>query len=232
MNAGSRLPHIDDLLAAYALDAVDEAERAQVEEHLAACESCLGELSAYADAAALMSLGLEQAPPEHVRERLMSRIAEEADVVRPMHRRGAGAGRWLAGVAAAGLLAVGGWGIWSSFVEDDLSSVEQVVQAQDAVRHQGEIDGVAVVVVTSAEQDRAVLLGSPLPEVARDQVYQAWFVQPDGDVVSAGLVPEPGVDAELSGDLTDVTAIALTVEPDGGSEQPTSKPVGEIPLQG
>ncbi|MGI8946613.1 MAG: anti-sigma factor [Ornithinimicrobium sp.] len=230
MSAEDTKSHVEDLLAAFALDAVDEQERALVEDHLRDCPSCVGELADYADTAAQLSEGLEVAPPPQLRDRLLDEVAQEAAVVRPMRRSGRAA-RWLAGAAAAGLIAVGGWGIWS-LLEEDLTPAQEVVQAADAVEHEATVEGVQVTVVTSQERDGAVLLGAELPELEEGQVYQAWYVRPDGGVDSAGVLADAGTDAQLSGDPQGSTAIALSVEPTGGSQQPTTEPIGAIPLQG
>jgi anti-sigma-K factor RskA len=61
-----------------------------------------------------------------------------------------------------------------------------------------------------------------------DRVYQLWLVRPT-QIVSAGLGPE-GAEAggRWSRLITGVTAgdqIAISVEPAGGSAQPTTKPL-------
>lgn len=230
MSAEGTMSHVENLLAAYALDAVDADERSMIDDHLQTCDHCIVELADYAEAVAGLSEGLEVAPPRQVRDRLLQQVAEEATIVRPL-RRPRGPSRWLAGVAAAGLVAAGGWGIWS-VLDEDLSPAQQVVQAGDAVEHAAEVDGVQVTVVTSAKEDRAVLLAAELPELEQGQVYQAWFVHPGGAVSSAGVLTDPGSDKQLSGDPQGSSAVALTVEPEGGSQQPSSDPIGAIPLQG
>jgi anti-sigma-K factor RskA len=229
MNGNETEGHLDDLLAPYALDAVDDAERARVEEHLETCVHCRRELADLRETVVGLSDGHELAPPPRVRERLLEQVAAEADVVRPLRRRRGP--QWVWGVAAAGLVAVGAWGVWQVF-DEELTAVDQVVQAQDAVRHEAELDGVPVVVVTSAEQDRAVLEAADLPDLPAGQVYQAWFVREDGVIDSAGVVSDPASDAALEGDPEGSSAVALSVEPEGGSEQPTSEPVVAIPLEG
>lgn len=230
MKTEDTVPHVDDLLAAYALDAVDDDERMMVQDHLRTCSPCTEELADYAETVVRLSAGLELAPPQRVRDQLLQQVVEEASVVRPM-RRSRGPVHWLAGVAAAGLVAAGGWGIWS-MLEEDLTPAQQVVQAADAVEHEAQVEGVQLTVVTSAEQDGAVLLATELPELEEGQVYQAWFVQPGGAVDSAGVLTDPMSDVELSGDPQGSTAVALSVEPTGGSEQPTTEPIGAIPLEG
>lgn len=178
--------------------------------------------------AVLLSYGLDAPASPELRERVLAQVAAEASVVRPLasHRRPS----WVWGVAAAGVLAVGSWGVWET-LSPDLTAVEQVVQASDAVRHEAEISGGKVAVVESAEEGRAVLVADGLPALSEDEVYQAWFVLPDGSVQSAGLMGSADPDIELEGSLEQATAVALTVEPAGGSELPTSEPLGAVPLE-
>lgn len=222
--------HVDDLLAAYALDAVDDADRARVEAHLDGCATCRREVEELREASVALSDGFDVAPPPQVRQRLLEQVAAEAQVVQPIGRPPRRS-QWVWGLAAAGLVAVGSWGVWE-VLDEDLTSVEQVIQADDAVRHEAELDGTPVVVVTSQAQDRAVLVAADLPALPEGQVYQAWFLREDGVIDSAGLLTDPGADAELAGDPDGVTAVALSVEPAGGSTQPTTDPVVAIPLQG
>lgn len=225
---GQEQGHVTDLLASYALDAVDTPERELIETHLSDCAQCRAEAQEFSEMAIALSDGLEVTPPLQIRSRLLEQVASEAEVVRPL------AGRrrrsWVWGVAAAGVVAIGGWGLWQS-VGEDLTPVEQVIQADDAQRYQAQIEEVEVTVVVSPAEDRAVIVAADLPELADDQVYQAWFVRPDGAIDSAGVLEDTGTDAELEGDPDGVTAVALSVEPAGGSEQPTTEPLGAIPLE-
>ena len=222
--------HVDDLLAAYALDAVDDAERVRVEAHLGGCATCRREVEELREASVALSDGFDVPPPPQVRHRVVEQVAAEAEVVQPIGRRRRGS-QWVWGLAAAGLVAVGSWGVWEA-LDEDLTSVEQVIQADDAVRHEAELDGTPVAVVTSQAQDRAVFVGADLPALPEGQVYQAWFLREEGIVDSAGVLGDPGADVELDGDPDGVTAVALSVEPAGGSTQPTTEPVVAIPLEG
>lgn len=82
--------------------------------------------------------------------------------------------------------------------------------------------GTAVAVVTA---DAALVTASGVDAPGADQVYQLWVMR-DGAPVSAGTTGvtdgtlQIRTDAYRTGD-----ALALTVEPEGGSEQPTSEPV-------
>ncbi|MFJ6433523.1 anti-sigma factor domain-containing protein [Streptomyces sp. NPDC091416] len=90
--------------------------------------------------------------------------------------------------------------------------------------------GTATVAVSRSE-DAATLAVSGLPRLPAGKVYEAWFIE-DGEPVPAGLLSrDPGRRlALLDGPLDDATAVALSVEPAGGSAQPTTDPLGAVGL--
>ena len=59
-------------------------------------------------------------------------------------------------------------------------------------------------------------------------VYQLWLISASGAATPAGFLPAPtnGTSAAvLSGDARTAGTVGMTVEPAGGSPQPTTKPV-------
>ncbi len=82
-----------ELLGAYALDAVDGAERTELEEHLVSCPRCRGELDGLREVAAAMGNGVER-PPEGLWSSIASRLPEREgadDEPSPMPRLETGA---------------------------------------------------------------------------------------------------------------------------------------------
>ncbi|WP_338675558.1 anti-sigma factor [Streptomyces sp. SCSIO 30461] len=81
-------------------------------------------------------------------------------------------------------------------------------------------------VAVSRERDRAVFLATGLPRPDAGKVYQLWFA--DGTTMrSAGLLASTGA-AEtvlMDGAVAAATGMGVTVEPAGGSAQPTSQPL-------
>jgi anti-sigma-K factor RskA len=65
-------PHPVDDLAAYALDALDAAERRAVDDHLAGCAVCRSELAGHHEA--LAALASDEAPPASVWQRIAADI--------------------------------------------------------------------------------------------------------------------------------------------------------------
>ena len=78
--------------------------------------------------------------------------------------------------------------------------------------------------MASEELGEVILLTRDLPELAEDHTYQLWFIDAEGPVSGGALDVPPNGDLTLvtEGDLAGVTTIALSVEPSGGSEQPTT----------
>ena len=244
---------IHDLAAAYAVDAVDERERARFEAHLPSCSGCAALVDELREAAVGLSAGLDVAPPAALRRRVLEAVAADVtpvapngtdtsqdEVVLPLrtsrraaHRDGRPArpARWLAAAAAAVVLAGGTWGITQVLGADP---AERVVAASDAREYSASTDVGTVEVISSADRDAAVLrLPTDVELPPEGSVYQAWFVGADGSARSAGVLTgellEDG-DILLEGTPDGAAALGLTVEPDGGSEQPTTEPFAVVPL--
>lgn len=215
-----------DLLAAYALDALPADESEQFETHLAGCRECRAELSELSAATAQLAAGASAAPPDGLRARVLGSIAPR---VVPDRRR-----LWLRvlvpavavlAVAVLALAALLGSVDRRSAVDDAL---RRVVAAPDGslVVLEGEAASAATFVFSTGSGE-GVLLVEGLPQVAGDETYQFWLIDETGPR-SAGVFSAAGGDAALvvAADLGAVTALGVTVEPAGGSPQPT----GEIIL--
>ncbi|MGD8200871.1 anti-sigma factor domain-containing protein [Ornithinimicrobium sp. W1679] len=145
--------------------------------------------------------------------------------------RSAGPVRWLVAAAAAAVLVTGTWGVTRVLGADP---AERVVAASDAREYSASTDVGLVEVVSSADRDAAVLrLPSDVDPPPEGSVYQAWFVGSDGSARSAGvLTAEVLQDGEvlLEGTPQGAAAVGLSVEPTGGSDQPTTEPFVVVPL--
>jgi anti-sigma-K factor RskA len=112
-------------------------------------------------------------------------------------------------------------------------ALEQIEGAADAQQASVSLDGGGTAVAHwSASLGRAVLVTEDIAVPADGDTYELWFVRGDG-AVSAGTFSVDGGDAvaELKGEMQAGDAIAVTVEPAGGSPtgRPTSDPVIVIP---
>jgi anti-sigma-K factor RskA len=115
-------------------------------------------------------------------------------------------------------------------LEGDTSEVNRLIEEFDdelAVDDVVTDTGVTARVVSS--DDDTVLITDGLPELPGDQTYQAWLMEDEGPrpagLLGPGADPVGGV-----GDLDEgVQAVAVSVEPAGGSEQPSDEIVLMIP---
>ena len=71
---------IHALSGAYAVDALDDVERARFERHLAGCSACQAEVESLVAAASELSVLTEVAPPASLRAKVLAEIA----TVRPL----------------------------------------------------------------------------------------------------------------------------------------------------
>ena len=142
-------------------------------------------------------------------------------------------GRWILAGAAAAAIVVGGVAIGSNLGSDSVR--EEVLQASDVQQRTIELPtGGTAEVATSAGENAAVVTLSGVPAPPEGSVYQMWRLPADGsDPVSVGTMTGEEVSGSKETELTDIdpyTAVAVTVEPDGGSPTPTMPVVLVIPF--
>ena len=225
---------IHALSGAYAVDALDDIERAQFERHLAECAECRAEVASLRSTAALLAETTATAPPESLRERVLADIA----TVRPLPPAvPAGAAtrrrsRLAPLAAAAALVAAVGTGVvvtqpWADVTsQTQLSAVDQVLQADDAERYTRAIDGSEATMVRSRSLNKAVLVTKNMAPPPEGKVYELWLDHEGIGMVPAGLMAQGGEQMILlEGDPATATGAGITVEPAGGSEEPTLPPV-------
>lgn len=234
---------IEDLIALAALGELTASESRELDDAAVADPVVANELAAaLTAAAALQSAGAEE-PPARLKPALMDAIAgipQQAPVdpsspgpqLRPIGstRSGPRIGPWMVATAAAIAVLIGAAVVLSN--GDDRTAGDEiaaVVDADDAVARSvaGEIGELQV--VFSAEQDALVLTGDGIRTLPDDTTYQVWLVA-DGPPTSVGVAaPDDDGALELRVDGIDPTGavVAITVEPSGGSEQPTTPIVAQ-----
>ena len=249
---------LHNLAGAYAVDAVDDAERARFQAHLAGCSQCQAEVASLQAAAVELSSTTTAAPPPSLRTSVLRDIksvrplppevtSQAAPHIEPAtlsapsapasleSRRAERARRaprqWLAGVAAAAVLATGGlvWHPWSPDTNTvQLTATQQVLQAKDAQRFDKSIGAATATIVRSPSLKKAVIVTSNLPAAPEGKVYQLWLQQ-GTSMVKAGFVPAgPSNTVLLQGNAATAAGAGVTIEPAGGSDKPTLPPVALI----
>jgi anti-sigma-K factor RskA len=245
-------PDIHALGGAYAIDAVDDLERAAFDRHLAECEACATEVAEYRETATRLAEGTWAVPPPPMREQVLARAAATPQVPAGGRRRTAPSPvtRWrriAVAAAAVGVLGLGAAATSYAALDHHLDEeriaeaaaqqrtqrVRAVMTAPDAALRAGELAGGGrVSVVASDARDAGVVILTGAPPPGPDRVYQLWLV-PEGSTtpVSVGLLPAGQPSAlELIQGVRDGALFAVTLEPAGGSPVPSTTPLVGIPL--
>ena len=142
--------------------------------------------------------------------------------------------RGLVAAGAAAVVVIGGFTIWRSVDTNNApqSASEQVLQAPDATKSVHDFaNGGSATIVRSASLGKAVLVGTNLPSPGAGKTYQLWLQSKQSAFTSAGLVPGDGNQVVvLSGDAATAAGAGITIEPAGGSKQPTTDPLAVFPF--
>ena len=220
------MSEIHALSGAYAVDALDDDERAQFEEHLAGCPACRSEVNSLREAAALLAETTVAAPSAGLRDRVLADIAEVrplpppagATVTELEPRRRRRLTTLLVAAAAAVTIGAGGI-VWQQVSDDDPSSrIEQIQAADDVQRVTVPVgDGGSATVYRSEELNGAAIVTDDMPGAPPGSEYVLWL-QHGSTMSPAGVMPS-GSDNEvvLSGDAASANGAAVSVE-DAGTD--------------
>jgi anti-sigma-K factor RskA len=140
--------------------------------------------------------------------------------------------------AAAALVVASLFAVQANQTRDQLDAqraqareIAHVLAAPDARATSGkDTEGRSIGVVASASEGRAVVTLSGYDELPGDRVHQLWLMRPNAQPRSLGLF-EGDTPLVTSGLSKSATSLAVTVEPDGGSPQPTTQPVVQLALE-
>ena len=238
------------LVGAYALDALDDDERAVFEQHLRTCAECAEEVRGLRNAAAELSHLSEVGPPPQLRAAVLGAVAQtrplpplvdhaRADNVLPLRRdRGKALWQGLAAACALIAIAVSAWGYSEHrqaqrAVSARESVVQQLLNAPDVRATTTAMKQGQGTLIYSRREHRLVLIGRGMPVLPANQTYQLWMMTKTGEPISGGVFrpDEAGnVEVPASGELDGVDRMGISVEPAGGSAQPTLETVQVLNL--
>jgi anti-sigma-K factor RskA len=249
----------DDLHAlsgAYALDAVDDIERAAFLRHMAECDSCAAEAGEFREVAARLGDVVEE-PPARLRANVLAAIGQTRQVgpVDPP-APGLAAGRpaandrpvqrWrratLATAAAAVVAIAGTWAVMDArlhhaqsqvnALQADRERIYAVMNAKDVSMLGANLpDGGRLAAAVSPTQREGVAMFAGLPPLPADRTYEMWLIA--GDRKTKALLLPTGVlgGTALFDYNPDSDAFAITEEPAQGSNTPTMDPLATIALR-
>jgi anti-sigma factor RsiW len=222
------------LSGAYALDALSPEEAAAFRKHLEACPACCQEVRELRSAAARMGASEAVAPPPYLKARVLeaaNRTPQQPPRVTPI--RAGRHSRWspkLVAAAAAAVLVVGtaiGVGVTVGEPETTLQAgVVEVFTAPDARSTEVETSHGPLKVATSQSEGEMAVDTSSLVPLDDEHVYQVWTVV-EGEPLPVVVLEKPDTGAHM-GMPAPGTQVAITVEPAGGSERPTTEPIAQL----
>ena len=240
-----------DLAHGHALHNLDADEERQVADILTGPESADFEATVRQTSETLASLSSVTLvePPPALRSRLLAQISAESNqppgaIAAPApqldelaERRSSKRGRWriaVAAAAAAVVLLAGGVFIGQQLqTEQTPSTASTILNASDARTADAAVaTGGTATVVYSVKEHAAVVIMNDVAKLPAESVYQMWLIPSSGNPVSAGLIATDTVAATTTAvvsDVGDATAWALSIEPAGGSPQPTN-PIVKVAL--
>ncbi len=224
--------HVLDLLPAYVLDALNIGEFNRVVEHLAGCAACQAEYLSLQKIADELPLALRQsAPPGRVKASLMQAIHErKAGTRHPTgltfwQKLGRIFSRPLITAGAALILILAVSNVWLLNQNRRLSELSnQPWQVVTLVNPETSSSASGILIIDSMGQ-KGTLLVDNLAALGSAQQYQVWLIR-SSERVSAGVfsVNQQGhasLIIQASDPLTNYEAIGISVEPFGGSINPT-----------
>jgi anti-sigma-K factor RskA len=259
-------PRIEELLPFYALDALTEEEKEQVEAYLAEHPEARLQLQDLQPGASALPYSVSPVePPRHVKEALMKRVASDVQArerssarltsSRPVQQESGPRGlRWEDIFRALSLAAAAIAVIWALILNTQVARLqEQIASLNDQVAAQAQsLDGVIKTLsqinesnvitvslkstgadsrplgqlIANPNDKSAVVVISGLPPLEAGKTYQVWLI--GNAPVSAGLltVDEHGQSVLIvtsTESIRSFKSLGISIEPAGGSPQPTGE---------
>lgn len=256
-----------DMTGAWALNALDDAERARFEEYLAQDPATAAEARSFEETAGELARSLEvESPRPELKRALMTQISRtrqlppetvtqaktvtqpktDAAPVIPLQRYRSRT-RWLAAAAAVLMITtIAGFGLWGSEraaqqeeratiaamesaqaqAEERERMVSSIMTAGDAAQMTiPSQDGGSLHLMYSRDQQALLVQPAGLPALPTGSTYQLWLIDPATGAESAGLLTAGGNAMMVEHEMGPDVVLGLTIEPAGGSEQPTTEPI-------
>ncbi|WP_433302848.1 anti-sigma factor [Actinoplanes sp. CA-030573] len=237
--------NIHSLIGAYALDAVDDVERAAFDRHLRECEECRTEVDELREASARLAAGAWSVPPPRLRANVMAAVRttrQLAPETRPA-RAARPAMRWRRwAAAAAAVVAVGGvtYAVQDQRVRRehaaaeaaraDEAQVRAVLAAPDLVVRDQVVTGGGRVTVAVSRLRNAGVIMLAADSVPGGRVYQLWTVRGGAAHSEGALDTGQTAAVRIVEGIDQASGVGVTLEPPGGSATPTLPMVAALKI--
>lgn len=217
---------MDQIVALYALDALEGTELSAFERHLDLCEACQEEVSRFQTVAA--NLVHDDVASDETWQKISVAIDTGEDTtaevvpLRSRSRNDSGPWKWVASIAAAAALVFGGILVAQLVIGGQLSEEDVIAAADRAAAQPGSIvsefivDGTSVAQLVLAEDGHGYVIPTEqLQALDASRTYQLWVINDTADVISAGVLGANPQAATFTW-TGDVSGFALTREVAGG----------------
>ncbi|MBM3676609.1 MAG: anti-sigma factor [Actinobacteria bacterium] len=230
---------MQELLGAYALDAVDGSERRAFEQHLGDCADCRDEVARHRETLAL--LAIDEDVPEAIWEDIATRIAmPRADESARLEHGGARVIRfplrrvtaWVAPAAAAAAAVAITLGVTGG---DDLGKPVHDA-AVESLSQEADVAGTVALYRPDQPNGRIVIDLRNVPPPPAGHHYEVWILRPGADVEMEAIgafTPHNGV-ARIELSLPgpgEYVALDISVEENGGPPEHSGTSLARAVLQ-
>lgn len=230
--------HFFELLPAYALGSLDPAEQIALSEHLRNCPVCTAELAVYQTITADLALAAPDAlPSTGLKRRLLARVQKQ-----PSSPPSQAPAPWWQHWPNFSQRVVLAWGVASLLLILVLIASNfllwQRLTRLESVAHSGGMraipliglaPGAAGFVLIGADGENGAFVVDALPTLEPNYQYQLWLLQNEyrtsGAVFSVDEYGYGGGRIRAPKNLFEYSGCDVSVEPTGGSSEPTGEKV-------
>lgn len=240
-------PHQENI-PAYSLGALDADEIVVFESHLATCDECQAELKDYQNIADGLLLAVPpRMPSKSLRSKLLKQLSPgQKQTISPSAQFGRlfpttqFVGTLVLLILFVGnlfsILQINALQKQQNALLERLSTEQEAIALLAYPNTQVEVVNANIQDLTGSvlldkDTNTAVIFLWNLPELTDDQIYQIWLIDPSGNRISGGLFSSNSLLEYTTAfvqspvELKTFVRIGVTVEPQGGSDEPTSSPV-------
>lgn len=234
----SHQTHVLDLLPAYTIGSLEADEISRVEEHLLSCWICRDESHTFEAITDELGFAVPVADPSSdLKDRLMQRVESRRAKAPERASRPAPAPpfweRLLPAWGLASLFLIVGLAASSLILWQRINNLEFATApgGMRAVPLSATDDAPSATgfVLMSEDGDDGALIVDGLPPLGESQQYQLWLIRDgqrtSGAVFSTDEKSYGGTRIRAPRSLLEYSAVGITIEPAGGSPEPTGKQV-------
>ena len=233
--------HVLDLIPAFVLGSLDSDETTRVEKHLLSCVICRDEESDFQSVGAQLGLVVpDVVPSTDLKDRLMKRVQMARK--QPLELPKLSSRSWLErllpvwGLASLVLIiAMAGINLllWQRLNHANFFTSPNGMRAVPLSPPTADSEATGFVLI-SMNGDSGALVVDGLPPLGESQQYQLWLIhngeKTSGAIFSTDEKNYGGTRIRVPGSLLVYSAVDITIEPAGGSPQPTGMQVLGGPL--